>query len=438
MRKWLLLNLLMAAHLSILSQEKLSGRIRDWASGNAISQVYIETTNGEARDLTNDRGEFNLVVAKLPVTLAVHALGYRDTLVVVSSLRLIRIDLREESYQILGVEIQAEKSEVIAGNQHRSIWDYAWYDGNLMLCEYGLSLGDARIVAVNSNLDTIAKAAVPGRPVALFTDCLGLPHIQGKKETWQFYPMGGLIHFLPPEPNHLVNNLLKTCMASDDQNMYFAYPQGIMQSKTQNEVEYNFTTSSTELFYYFGNKSNNKLNFLTKIQDDAAQAMISEEYMKGKRSHGGAPSKSFPARSETAHSAAASRLFLYKILIKDIYAPLFAQNDSVYLLDHIHDNIAVFDKTGELLRLSKLNYPKSAKFIRLCIKDDQNDDVFSCFDQDGLVVLKKLDLATGQLSGATVIPYPFVEHLTIHDGFVYYLRRDETNHEVRLLGRTKL
>jgi hypothetical protein len=141
---------------------------------------------------------------------------------------------------------------------------------------------------------------------------------------------------------------------------------------------------------------------------------------------------------ESAQSLAASKVFFDKIMIKEIYAPLFCANDSVFIIDHINNGILKFDHFGNYANKVPIYYAGHRNFKRECLQDPYTGRIFVRFEKNGVTFLRELNLNSGALSEEIRLPHVFLENISIRNGFVYYLHRDDNAREDRLLSRYRL
>jgi hypothetical protein len=429
----LLISIVLFYTLTTQAQSTVSGMVTDQTSGLPLEFVAVSTIDDKSGDITDEKGFFRLSVQKFPVVLRFRLIGYETRTIQISNGKeSIEISLEPSTSILNTVEINSSKIHRVAGNKKRSIWDYTWWGENIVLSEYGTSLKKSRIIHINTDSDTIDVVNAPAKPLSLFTDCLGNPHVQGQDSTWQLIEEQHLMYFLPAESNHLIDNLLKFCACASDSNLYFAIPTGKSIFDNGLPVGFRFETSSHNMYYFFSSRETQKMNFLTSIADVDALKLIAEEQSFG-RGPDGKPQKPTIERNRDEDA-----FFFYNILLKEIYAPMFLVKDTVLLFDHIHSKIVFFETSGEVLETVSIDYHLNPDFAREIIVDEEKRRVFVLFKKGGITELRQLNPYTGLLCGSWKIPTPFPDHITVRGNYIYYLHRDEEIHEARILSRLSM
>ncbi|MFM1999767.1 MAG: hypothetical protein RL204_1714 [Bacteroidota bacterium] len=410
-------------------QTEVRGFVFDSFDQQPIEGVAVSSRIQKIGTTTDSTGRFTILVKSLPVELNFARPGFSSQKIRVSDSLDFIVFLQPNSL-LEPVVIYAEKEQRMAGNKTRSIWNYAWLDDQLVVCDYGTSLDDARLVYLTLDGDTISYIDCPVRPVDMFNDCLGGAHLQGKDSTYQFYYHEGKMGYLPAEANFMINFFLRRCAAEDDYNLYFAIQDG--DSIVDNsETSYKYRSANDEMWYFRGSKELADRYLFCKITDDFTKRMKKEEGSYGISPLG-------KTSMESAQSLAASRVFFDKIMIKEIYAPLYCANDSVYIIDHINNGILRFDHFGNYSSKVPIYYSGNKNFKRQCFQDPYTARVYVRFEKSGITFLRELNLQTGALGEEIRLPHVFLENISIRNGFVYYLHRDDSSREDRLLSRYRL
>ncbi len=418
---------------TVQGQSLATGVVIDQLSGLPLEFVAVTTLDEKSGDITDEKGGFRLIVQDFPVILRFRLIGYESRTIQISNGKEpVRISLESSTSILNTVEINASKIHRVAGNKKRSIWDYTWWGENIILSEYGNSLRKSRIIHINTDSDTIDVVNSPAKPLSLFTDCLGNPHVQGQDSTWQLIEDQHLMYFLPAESNHLIDNLLKFCACANDSNLYFAIPTGKSIFDKGLPVGFKFETSSHNMYYFFSSRETQKMNFLTSIADVDALKLIAEEQSFGRGPDG------MPQKKTIQRNMDEDAFFFYNILLKEIYAPIFLVNGTVLLFDHVHSKIVFFETSGEVLEMVNINYHLHPDFAREIVVDEEKQRVFVLFKKGGITELRQLDPSTGNLSGSWKIPTPFPDKITVKGNHIYYLHRDEEIHEARILSRLSM
>ncbi|MFZ4785352.1 MAG: hypothetical protein ACOYLH_07725 [Flavobacteriales bacterium] len=407
----------------------IHGYVLDAFDQRPIPETYVHSRIQEVAAYTDSLGFFQVRADKFPIEIKVSRMGYREQSIRLYNADTVIVFLQPSSF-LDPVIVQAQNASVVAGNERRSIWSYAWCNDQLVICDYSNSLKDARLVLLSEDQDTLAKCPSPVTPVEMFSDCLGNAHLQGKDSTYQVVFYDDSLGVLPGEGNFMINYFLRRCVAQDDFNLYFAINDGD-SLRDGGDGGFNYRTHDYEMWYFRGSKALGERHLFCKVTDEFALKMKKEESSFGHSPFG-------QTSMESDHSLAASRVFFDKILLKKIYAPLFVVDREVVILDHANNVILKYAPSGKLQSKVTMYYGNNLNFKQQCIQDGYTQRIYALFEEKGKYFLKEVFTATGHLGESIFIEHAFPENITIRNGFVYYLHRDRTNHATHLLSRQKL
>ena len=413
------------------AQYVIKGKVIDSLGSIPLANVSIVVYEANVSVLCEEDGSFVLRLPSLPVKAEVRLLGYKTQIIDLTNTKPLLISLEEETVLLNPIEISGENTIHVAGTDQRSIWDYTWVDNKLLLCDYGLHLSDARLILMNEYFDTLDIKKCPSKPDRLYTDCMGFAHMQGADSTWQIETENERLAWLSGESNYLVENILLACKASNSNYLYFEIPQGKGMFDDDELASFKFETNNDVIYYFYADRLKSEMYYLTSITDHQAQKLKQEE-----KSYGVGPGGKRVA--ESAASKAASKAFFYKQMLKEIYAPVFLKNDSVFILDYVNNHIAVFDSTSELVRADTLKHHARYDFKRQCYQDIVTEEVYVEYEDRQTTFLCRLDLTSGNINQCDRLPYPFPYHLMIRDGHAYYIHRSEKDHSDRHLVKVRL
>ena len=133
--------------------------------------------------------------------------------------------------------------------------------------------------------------------------------------------------------------------------------------------------------------------------------------------------------------------FTQSIYYKVPFAPLFKIQDSIYVLDFQSDQMTVYTPMGEVSRRTPLlfHYHKDKTgWKRVILKDESTQALYALFEKDGISMLGKIDLTTGQIHSKHRLYHKYVEKIRIHRGNVYYIYRPFESIQKRFLYKERL
>jgi hypothetical protein len=130
--------------------------------------------------------------------------------------------------------------------------------------------------------------------------------------------------------------------------------------------------------------------------------------------------------------------FPQSIYYTPLYAPMFVKNDTICVFDHYADTLFLYDRNMKQIGASKIEYhhPKNWKeWDRQLHQDEITGEIYARFEKGGFYTLKKIDIRTGKITGEYKIENPWVKHIRIRNGDVYYIYRPKDSIQTKFLYR---
>lgn len=133
--------------------------------------------------------------------------------------------------------------------------------------------------------------------------------------------------------------------------------------------------------------------------------------------------------------------FTQSIYYKELYAPLFHRNDSLFVFDYYKDMLYTYDRTGEALDSIGIYHhynPRSSGWKKQLLQDRKTGEVYAVFDRAGYSYLGRVNTTTGIISEQVKLKYRYVDKIQVHGNFVYYIYRPFESAQKRYLYRERL
>lgn len=133
--------------------------------------------------------------------------------------------------------------------------------------------------------------------------------------------------------------------------------------------------------------------------------------------------------------------FPQSIYYTPLYAPMFVKNDTICVFDHYADTLFLYNRNMQLIGANKIDYhhPKNWKeWDHKLHQDEITGEIYAQFESSGYYTLKKIDIATGKIVGEYKIENPWVKHIRIRNGEVYYIFRPKDTLQTKFLYREHL
>ncbi len=118
--------------------------------------------------------------------------------------------------------------------------------------------------------------------------------------------------------------------------------------------------------------------------------------------------------------------FTQSIYYKEVYAPMFHRNDSVFVFDHYKNWMYSYNQFGRLLDSVPIFYhlrPKENGWKRNILQDQTTGQIYMYYEIDGTASIQRFDCVTGKLGNRIELFFKYPENVTVRDNMVYYTYR---------------
>lgn len=134
-------------------------------------------------------------------------------------------------------------------------------------------------------------------------------------------------------------------------------------------------------------------------------------------------------------------IFTQSIFYKEIYAPLFVRNDSVFVFDHYKDLLFIFDDSGNALDSLSITHhlqPKKTGWKNRIIQDQSTGEFFALYEKAGHTTLRRIDVHTGQTKESIQLHFKYVDKLMLRNNTAFYTYRPFESAQKKFLYQEKL
>lgn len=133
--------------------------------------------------------------------------------------------------------------------------------------------------------------------------------------------------------------------------------------------------------------------------------------------------------------------FTNTLYYKQLYAPMFRKNDSIYVFDYYKDLLFSFDSRGNKLDSIPIFHhyqPKQTGWKRNLLQDEITGEVYAFFEKAGICSVQKINLRTGVLEDKIQFEQKYVDKVAINGGKAYYIYRPFESAQKKFLYVTQL
>ena len=133
--------------------------------------------------------------------------------------------------------------------------------------------------------------------------------------------------------------------------------------------------------------------------------------------------------------------FTQSIYYKELYAPMFKKNDSIFVFDYYKDKLFTYNLKGEKIDSVGIYHHYNSKengWKRKLLQDKETGIIYAFFEKDGICSLKIVNTKTGFLESNIVFQHKYIDKIAINGNMAYYIYRPFESAQKKFLYQTKL
>ena len=133
--------------------------------------------------------------------------------------------------------------------------------------------------------------------------------------------------------------------------------------------------------------------------------------------------------------------FTQSLYYKEVYAPLFHRNDSLFVFDYYKDKQFIFNAAGNKLDSTTLYHhyqPKQTGWQKELIQDRSTGQIYAVYDRAGYTYIGWIDTKTGEINQQVRLAKRYAEHIKIDGNYVYYVYREFESIDKKHLWKERL
>jgi hypothetical protein len=439
------------------------GIVKDEISLEPVSGVNIKINGTNQGVATNKEGRFDLVLEKIPVSITLSCVGYETVYYEIGRIPVkpIELILRKSIYNLKEVDISAKRYSYIFKNMDYSVLDYEIMDDQLLLLVFKYQLKRSELILLTLSGDTISVMQVPEmKPLCLVKDFLGNIHyISNKGNAFQCYFTKDInqFSFLYKTTYDSLRIMLQSFLFKTNDRYYFQEltPDGFganigyFDAKGHKEYIRSVSGETTrknyaddQKFYGQWNSQLGTINPLEKEDNKPVSIEVNEqsgtEIIKGSDPLVEATNWSYVPTIEESDFQA-NKLFFYKRIRSPI---VNLGNNNIAVFNFPDNEIEMMNQDGKLYRIIPISFHKEIEINLLAelitafvpvpewkwrgkiLVDEYYRNVYTTFQKNGMVQIRKIDMETGNLTRSYDMPFPFPEKIQIYKGDAYFLNKE--------------
>jgi hypothetical protein len=412
---------------------------KDRSNGDPVSRVYIRQFQGDSlvssqytnlkgmayfRVSTKEATKFELEhIAFNPlenIPVKVFSGKPNDTITIHVRMHYFKEHLIEEVViKPVGVP------DTIFESSRVSVTDFEFLpDNNLLLLTYPKNLKRGTELVLYDGYNLLGEIPLPEKGQELIRDYRGNPHVVTDKNVYGI-----------TEKNRQIQ------IAQIEKSYYMTYIAPIVDTSYTKYYFSNFNPNYPAFDYFTFDVVDSTYRKIAKVQDDLMMELYRSEFKwvdtrtklwaKEKENETGVDKEIWVGMY----------YFTSSIYYKELYAPIFERNDSIFLFDHYKNLLFRYSFEGDLIDSIPIYYhlqPKENGWKKHLIQDYETGEIFIHYESAGKAKLRHFDTTTGKLGAPIELHFKYPENIQIKGNSVYYIYRPFESTQKKYLYRERL
>lgn len=297
-------------------------------------------------------------------------------------------------------------------------------DGNILLLAYPKRLKKGSELIVYDGQRELINFQVPSKAQELIHDFRGNPHVVCEEMVYGIH-----------------RNDDKVQISQVPKDYYMTYIAPIVDTNLSQMYFSNFNPDYPAFDYFVFDGLDSTYKKIMEVQDDLMMELYRSEYKwVDVRTQLWAKNLELQTGID-AEIYVGANYFTQSIYYKEVYAPMFHRNDSLFLFDYYKDKLFTFNKDGEPIDSVEIYHhynPRSTGWEKQLIQDEATGQIYAVYDRAGYTYLGLIDTKTGQITEQVKLEYRYVDKIAVRDNFAYYIYREFESIDKRMLWREQL
>lgn len=349
-----------------------------------------------------------------------YQLNHLDTVKITILMNPVKIrDIKEVVVKAPGVP------DTVFQSDRLSVADFEIQNnGNILLLAYPKQLNKGSELLLFDGNAILTSFQVNDRAQYLVRDYLGNSHVVCDENTFGIYYDGRDIQ-----------------VAQIPKDYFFKYLAPIVDTTASKLYFSNFNKDYPAFNYFAMDKADSTYKTILHIEDDFMMELYRSEYKwMDVRTKLWAKNKEIETGIDKEIWVGAN-FFTQSIYYKEVYAPMFQRNDSVFVFNYPKDKLEVFDANGNKIDSMAIFHHYHAKqtgWKGQLIQDHGTGAIYAIYERTGNTFLGLVDVKTGHIQEKVKLNFRYVDKIRIHNNFVYYVYRPFESIQKKFLYKERL
>lgn len=298
------------------------------------------------------------------------------------------------------------------------------HSGDIILLTYPKRLKKGSELLLFDGIKVKHSFQVPDVAEELVHDFRGNVHVLCEKNVFGIHPVGQRIE---------ISNLPK--------DYFLKYVAPIIDTNRTKMYFSNFNPDYPAFDYFSFDQLDSVYCKLLSIEDELMMELYRSEYKwVDVRTKLWAKTKEMETGID-AEIWVGANYFTQSIYYKELYAPLFHRNDSLFVFDYYKDQLHIMNAVGEQLDSIPIYHhyrKKQTGWESQLIQDQVTGEIYALFDRHGYTYLGRIDVKDGEIKEQVRLEYRYVTKVQVYNNEVYYVYRPYESIQKKYLYKEKL
>lgn len=312
------------------------------------------------------------------------------------------------------------------GSDRVHVEDYVFLkNGEVLLLTYPKNLKKGHELILWDGKRVKSKFVLEGHRVTeVVRDFRGNPHVICEDAIFGVYVQNGKIGIGKVDPHYFMS-YVAPIIDTNEMRLYFS----------------NFNKDYPAFDYFSFDRLDSVYQRIVGIQDDLMMELYRSEYKWADvRAKLWAKNKELQTGVD-AEIWIGANYFTQSIYYKELYAPLFQRNDSLFVFDYYRDQLRIFDATGGRLDSVAIyhHYDKrNTGWQNKLIQDRSTGQVYALYDRAGFQYIGWVDARSGEINEQIRLRDRFAENIQVYNNHIYYIYRPFESAQKKYLYKNRL
>lgn len=379
-------------------------------TGKALKDVAIYNSKQQVIGITDNDGTTTISVHKGDVIVFSH-ISYEPARATVSNGQNILVIMQEKINILPEAEIVENAPHLAYKNKDVWIVDYTvGQEGIIAITTTGKI---SHLLHLGFEQDTLSIRQINTKFERIARDVFGNIHLIGPDSTYQV--------FSDEENMHLLYGV-----SLEKYNKTFAPVAALTDSIV---VTKQSLYHGQEIAFFKVNLNNKKTEFLCDVCSDSKEMAKNwtRDNIRMMRAQNPDMVVFYNPYEQQDYRSEVEEDMLKRIMLKEIYVPVFNINNHIYIFDFQKDALYKYNNVGDYEDRMEIVFHRGFRnkinnhWDDKIIFDAARKECYAQFSQDGVVTLKKIDIKNGNTTDTYILDsHVFPTNIQVYDGVVYY------------------